>query len=68
MSNFKELPVGPKTVLKHFEKKLSSFEFREVLEYQEIFYISDMEHKIAAKSESDYDDEKYFFTEMALMN
>ena len=52
------MPVDSKFVLKNFESQLSSYEFREVMEFNEIYYISDMAHKMPAKTEQEYDDEK----------
>lgn len=52
------LPVDSRYILKHYESRLSSLEFREILDYHEIYYISDMNHKLPAKNDQDYDDDK----------
>jgi len=53
-----ELPVRPHVVLERYSGNLAPHEREEVLKFPEIYYISDLGHKLPAKEESECDDER----------
>lgn len=53
-----EFPVRPEVVLDRFSYNLAPHEREEILNYQDIYYISDLEHKLPAKAEEECDDER----------
>jgi len=59
MSRVGEFPMDAKTALETYGNQLSPYEKEEILKYDEIYYIGDRYHRIPAKEEKEYDDEKY---------
>jgi len=53
-----ELPVRPHVVLERYSNNLAPHEREEVLKFPEIYYISDLGHKLPAKEEAECDDER----------
>jgi len=58
MSRVGEFPMDAKTALEIYGNQLSPYEKEEILKYDEIYYIGDRYHRIPAKEEKEYDDEK----------
>lgn len=52
-------------VLERFSHNLAPHEREEIKTYQDIYYISDLEHKLPAKIEDECDDERYANIEYA---
>ncbi len=51
-------PVHSNFVLEHFESQLSQYEKEEIRGFDEIYYISDLDHKLPAKTEREFDDDR----------
>lgn len=51
-------PTHPNFVLEHFEAYLSPYEKEEIKGFDEIYYISDLDHKLPARTERDFDDDR----------
>ena len=50
--------MKPEVVLERYSSNLAPHEKLEILNYPEIYYISDMEHKLPVKDEVECDDER----------
>lgn len=50
--------MKPEVVLGGYSNNLAPHEKLEILNYPEIYYISDMEHKLPVKDEAECDDER----------
>lgn len=53
-----KLPVDPQFVLDNFPSYLSPYEKEEIAKYSQIYYVSDIYHKIIARGEQEYEDER----------
>jgi len=53
-----EFPTDAKSALEFVGAQMSALEKEEILKYNEIYYVGDRYHKIPAREEKDYDDEK----------
>lgn len=51
-------PAHPNFVLEHFESQLSPYEKEEIRGFDEIYYISDLDHKLPATTEREFDDDR----------
>ena len=51
--------MEPEFVLQSFSACLSPFEKEEVAKYSQIYFVSDIYHKILAREEQEYEDERY---------
>jgi len=54
-----EFPTDAKSALEFVGAQMSPLEKEEILKYNQIYYVGDRYHKIPAKEDKDYDDEKY---------
>jgi len=53
-----KLPVDPQYVLQNFASSLSPYEKEEITKYSQIYYVSDIYHKLLARNDSEYDDDR----------
>jgi len=54
-----KMPVDPQYVLQNFASSLSPYEKEEITKYSQIYYVSDIYHKLLARNDSEYDDDRY---------
>ena len=52
--------MDPQFVLANFGSYLSPYEKEEIQKYTQVYYISDIYHKILARGEQEYEDERYY--------
>ena len=50
--------MSPKIVLEMFSSQLSPYEKDEIHSYLNIYFISDMDHKLPLSNEKEFDDER----------
>jgi len=58
----KKAPVDSQYVLQNFSSFLSPYEKEEIVKYNQVYYLSDIYHKLIARSDSEFDDERYRFS------
>jgi len=56
--------VAPKVVLEMFSSQLSPYEKEEIQSYLNIYFISDLDHKLPVSSEKEFDDERFYSTSL----